>query len=169
MSEILIENDIQTWSHLATTTPKALKAVLDKYGDRYRIIDPSNWPDQAGLAKANQWEKLIDIQKDNSKNSVAKVSKMLIKFGYIKKFKQDDLKAIEGIGPKTAILLNAQGINTWNQLANTKLEVLQKILDEAGKRYKLVKPDSWSAQARLAADGNFSGLEHLQSKLKGGK
>ena len=94
---------------------------------------------------------------------------MLIKYGYTKKWKQDDLKAIEGIGPKIASLLNEAGINTWDQLANTKPEHIKAILAKAGKRYALATPHSWPSQAKLAAVGNFGGLEQLQAQLKGGK
>ncbi len=173
MREILESNGIKTWSQLATKSPKELRTVLDKYGDRYRIIDPKEWPGQAKLANSNEWSKLITQQESlggkDGKKSNSKVSKFLVKYGYNKKYKQDDLKAIEGIGPKIAGLLQADGINTWNQLAQTNTDQLNAILEKAGKRYALASPKSWPSQAKLAAEGNFSGLQQLQAKLKGGK
>ena len=173
MSELLKENNVNDWASLAAMSPKEIKEVLNKYGDRYRIIDPKSWPLQAELANQNQWNQLIAHQESeggkSGKKGSSKLSKMLIKYGYTMKWKQDELKAIEGIGPKIASLLNEAGINTWDQLANTKPEHIKAILAKAGKRYALATPDSWPSQAKLAADGNFGGLEQLQAQLKGGK
>ena len=80
----------------------------------------------------------------------------------------DDLTKIEGIGPKIEGLLNAGGIHTWKELANTTVERLQEILDEAGKRFGLAKPDSWPRQAALAAAGEWEALQKLQDELQGG-
>ncbi|MCR9051686.1 MAG: helix-hairpin-helix domain-containing protein [Phaeodactylibacter xiamenensis] len=80
----------------------------------------------------------------------------------------DDLTKIEGIGPKIEGLLNAGGIYTWKELANTTVERLQEILDEAGKRFGLAKPDSWPRQAALAAAGEWEALQKLQDELQGG-
>ena len=79
----------------------------------------------------------------------------------------DDLKLIEGIGPKISSLLNAAGIFTFAQLADTPVEALQGILDRAGLR--LGDPATWPEQARLAAQGDMAGLQALQDSLKGGR
>ena len=86
-----------------------------------------------------------------------------------KKFNQDDLKLIEGIGPKIEGLLNDAGINTWQELADAPEEKIQAILDEAGPRYRMHDPAPWSKQAKLAADAKWEELETLQDSLKGGK
>ncbi len=45
---------ITTWSQLAATEVEALQAILEEAGPRFRIHDPSRWPDQAAeLAGAN--------------------------------------------------------------------------------------------------------------------
>lgn len=79
----------------------------------------------------------------------------------------DDLKLIEGIGPKISSLLNAAGIMTFAQLANTPVADLQAILDKAGLR--LGDPATWPEQAALAAKGDLAGLQTLQDELKGGR
>lgn len=79
----------------------------------------------------------------------------------------DDLKLIEGIGPKISSLLNAAGIMTFAQLANTSVADLQAILDQAGLR--LGDPATWPEQAALAAKGDLAGLQTLQGELKGGR
>lgn len=81
---------------------------------------------------------------------------------------KDDLTKIEGIGPKIQGLLNADGIWSFNQLANAPKTRLQKILDDAGPAYTIHKPRTWSAQAKLADEGNWDDLEHWQNQLKGG-
>ena len=81
---------------------------------------------------------------------------------------KDDLTKIEGIGPKIQGLLNADGIWSFNQLANAPKVRLQKILDDAGPAYTIHKPRTWSAQAKLADEGSWEDLEHWQNQLKGG-
>jgi nucleotidyltransferase/DNA polymerase involved in DNA repair len=81
----------------------------------------------------------------------------------------DDLKKIEGIGPKIATLLNDNGIRTWAKLADTPVEALQAILRKAGDRFKMHDPSSWPDQARLAAEGRWQELDELQDILLGGR
>ena len=79
----------------------------------------------------------------------------------------DDLKRVEGIGPKFSQVLNQAGITTFAQLARTAVERLKQIIQEAGLR--LADPATWPEQAQLAAVGDWDGLEALQSELKGGR
>ncbi len=81
----------------------------------------------------------------------------------------DDLKKIEGIGPKIATLLNDNGIRTWAKLADTPVDALQAILRKAGDRFKMHDPSSWPDQARLAAEGRWQELDELQDILLGGR
>lgn len=86
-----------------------------------------------------------------------------------KKIKQDDLKVVEGIGPKIAGLLNDIGITTWRELADAPVEKVQEMLDAAGPRYRIHNPATWAQQAGLAADAKWAELEKLQDELDGGK
>lgn len=79
----------------------------------------------------------------------------------------DDLKVIEGIGPKVASVLNAGGIATYEQLAGASVEALREMLDAAGYRY--MAPDSWPEQARLAQAGDWDALKTLQDELSAGR
>ncbi len=76
--------------------------------------------------------------------------------------KGDDLKKIEGIGPKIAEHFNNAGIFTFEELANSEVSRLQEILTAAGPRYKMHNPGSWPKQARMAADGNWDELKVWQ-------
>jgi len=81
----------------------------------------------------------------------------------------DDLKKIEGVGPKCAEHLNAAGINTFDDLAAAKLEALKEILEKAGPRYNSIDPTAWAEQATLASAGKWDELKVLQDELDGGK
>ena len=79
----------------------------------------------------------------------------------------DDLVKLEGIGPKVARVLNDAGITTFAALANANPAEVQKTLSAAGMQ--MMNPEGWIEQARLAANGDWAGLEKLQSELKGGR
>lgn len=81
----------------------------------------------------------------------------------------DNLKVIEGIGPKIEQLLQAQGISTYRQLSLTKPEDIVAILYAAGSRFKMHDPTTWPQQAELAADNKWQELETLQKDIKGGQ
>ncbi len=83
--------------------------------------------------------------------------------------KGDDLKKIEGIGPKIAGLLNEAGIMTFSDLAKAKEKQLADVLQKAGARFRLAKHDTWQAQAKLAASGKTEELKKMQEELKGGR
>lgn len=81
----------------------------------------------------------------------------------------DDLTQIEGIGPKIAKLLNAEGIKTYKDLGKTTGKKLKTILEAAGPRFQLHDPTSWPKQAKLAASEKWDELAILQEKLIAGK
>lgn len=80
----------------------------------------------------------------------------------------EDLKIIEGIGPKIEEILQNVGIKTWEQLAKTAPAQLSSILLAAGSRYKSHNPGTWPKQARMAADGKWDELKTWQDELDGG-
>jgi ribosomal protein L27 len=81
----------------------------------------------------------------------------------------DDLKKIEGIGPKIAELFYAAGITTFAQLSETSTARMQEVLDGGGPRFSTHNPMTWGHQASLAADGQWDELKELQDELNGGK
>ena len=76
--------------------------------------------------------------------------------------KGDDLKKVEGIGPKIAEIFNNAGINTFAELAGTEVATLEEILAAAGSRYASKKPGSWPKQAKMAAEGKWDELKVWQ-------
>jgi large subunit ribosomal protein L27 len=83
--------------------------------------------------------------------------------------KGDDLTKVEGIGPKIAGLMVADGIITFADLAASSVEKIQGILDAAGPRYASHNPGTWPAQADFAAKGEWDKLKEWQDQLDGGR
>lgn len=83
--------------------------------------------------------------------------------------KGDDLKKIEGIGPKISELLTGAGYGTFAELAQADVEKLKEVLAEAGSRYKMHDPTTWPQQAEMAAAGDWDKLKAWQDELDGGK
>lgn len=83
--------------------------------------------------------------------------------------KPDDLKIIEGIGPKIAELLAGAGIATFKRLASTEVGRLKEVLTAGGSRFAMADPTSWPAQAKLAANGQWDELKELQRRLQAGR
>lgn len=106
---------------------------------------------------------------DTPKTSTAKTKAAAKPKKTVKKAKTDNLKKIEGIGPKIEKLLKERGITTFNDLAKAEIKILQDTLDEAGKRFRMHDPTTWPEQAALAAAGEWEKLDDLQDVLKGGK
>ncbi len=86
-----------------------------------------------------------------------------------KKSAGDDLKKIEGVGPKIQELLNEGGIFSFQDMIDAGIEPIQIILDKAGPQYKVHDPGTWTKQAKLAAKGKWDELYQMQTELKGGK
>lgn len=81
----------------------------------------------------------------------------------------DDLKIVEGIGPKIEGLLNNEGIVTFAQLAVTSPERIKEILDAAGARFQMHDPTTWPKQSALARDGKWDELKAWQEELNKGR
>lgn len=81
----------------------------------------------------------------------------------------DDLKLVEGIGPKIEELLNKEGIMTFRQLSESSFERLTNILRAAGPSFQIHDPGSWPRQGELAADGKWDELRTWQDELNKGR
>jgi len=83
--------------------------------------------------------------------------------------KGDDLKKIEGVGPKAAESMVAAGLDTFAKVAKAKPEAIEAILAEASSRLAHLVANTWPQQAALAADGKWDELKELQDNLDGGR
>jgi predicted flap endonuclease-1-like 5' DNA nuclease len=81
----------------------------------------------------------------------------------------DDLKKIEGIGPKIEQILHESGIRTFAQLSQTEPAHIMELLRAAGPQFQIHDPGTWPDQARLAAQGKWDELKVWQDELNKGK
>ena len=158
-----------------------LVAFILGYLLRYLIESPkkdtSNNCDE--LAHKNDLLKnQLDIKKSDLKKlqdelDACKKNKKDMELAFVSKNqeppKKDDLKIIEGIGPKIEQLLYEAGIYTWVDLSNTEVGFIKSVLDKAGPNYKVHDPESWPFQAKLAVDNKWDELKKWQDEHKGGK
>ncbi len=82
--------------------------------------------------------------------------------------KGDDLKKIEGVGPKAAEALTNAGLDTFVKVSKSTPIKMKKILTEASSRLSHLVTDTWPKQASLAADSKWDELKELQDRLDGG-
>lgn len=104
----------------------------------------------------------VDLQKCRKSLLVAtpKVKEVII---------PDDLKIIEGIGPKIESLLNQANILTFKGLSETSSDRIKQILEAAGPRFQMHNTETWPKQAALAAAGKWEELKKWQDELDGGR
>ena len=62
ISDILNENGIYTFAQLAGTDVDDLRAILTHAGPRFRLANPTTWPQQAQLAAVGDWDGLLALQ-----------------------------------------------------------------------------------------------------------
>ncbi len=62
IEQLLFDAGITTFAHLAKAQINAIKEILAAAGSRYRMHNPSSWPQQAQLAADNNWEELKILQ-----------------------------------------------------------------------------------------------------------
>ncbi len=131
------------------------------------IVESGAKPEKASAKKTTRKKA---EQKEDKKAAKASDSPAPKKTTTKKASKGDDLKKIEGIGPKIAQILSENGYDTFEKLAQADPAEISKILvEKGGKRYAMHDPATWPKQARLAADGKWDELAKLQDELKGGR
>ncbi|HMC97663.1 MAG TPA: helix-hairpin-helix domain-containing protein [Flavobacteriales bacterium] len=82
-----------------------------------------------------------------------------------KRIEQDDLKLVEGIGPKIAEQLTRHGLKTWADIAAAKPAQIKKVLEEAGDRFHLHDPSTWPEQCKMMVEHRWDELRKYQRKL----
>jgi ribosomal protein L13 len=122
--------------------------------------------------KAPKADKVVKANETVSANFTSQESEVVTKEvkapKSVKSTGNDDLKIVEGIGPKIEELLNAAGILTYADLASSEVTKLEGILTAAGPKFSIHQPTTWAQQAALARDGKFEELETLKKELDGG-
>lgn len=175
-------NDLNLKSKL-----KALEDENDALNNQLYLLQKENSGDKTNhlqielnecLSKNISLQAEIEDLKSNKHSGHAFVSEIenVIPFNaklaasvYGKKIKEDDLKIVEGIGPKIEELYHNAGIKTWKALSETSVETSKEILIEAGERYIIHNPSTWAKQALLAYQGKWQELKDWQDGLNAGK
>jgi large subunit ribosomal protein L4 len=80
----------------------------------------------------------------------------------------DDLKRVEGIGPKMNDALIAAGIDSFEKLAGSSEDQIKAALEAAGARFA-PSLGTWAEQAGFLAKGDEEGFKVLTEKLTGGR
>lgn len=198
IADLLRKDGITTFAQLAETTPATIRTILDRGGPNFKIADPGTWPEQADFAARNRWAQLKALQDelvagvrvaraDGAADVRDLKAQLLLRDAELKRLKEpaaidiaaaraagfnlkgaDDLEIIEGIGPKIAELLHANGVKTFAQLANMTPAEIQPLLDKAGPSFRMARPETWPEQADLAARNHWRALTLLQQSLTGG-
>lgn len=131
---------------LALCTLEELKGQMIKGNKRLMNLFGLDLPKLKKEAKAVKSEIKEKINQSapvkKAKRSVKQVVKMEAVVG------KDDLRKIDGVGPKIATLLNQAGITTFDQLAAADIKELNAILEAAGPRYNMHDPKTWVIQAK---------------------
>lgn len=83
---------------------------------------------------------------------------------------EDDLTAIEGLGPKSAAALKKAGITTFAQIASmTGEELLDVVKVQGGVNVVGEATKTWPKQAKFLVDGDLEGFEKYKDYLVGGR
>ncbi len=62
IASLITESGITTYKELSKSDPEKIREVLLAAGNRYKMHDPTTWPQQAGLAAEGKWDELKDLQ-----------------------------------------------------------------------------------------------------------
>ncbi|MEM9930215.1 MAG: helix-hairpin-helix domain-containing protein, partial [Bacteroidota bacterium] len=154
LQQKLYDEGYYTYAAIANLSSAEIEELTGKIGYLPGRIEKDDWVGQA--------KKLMAAPKKADKKSTKKTTKK-------KKSKADNLKVIEGIGPKIEGLLKDAGIKTLDQLAKTPVDDIKAVLTKAGDRYRIHDPGTWPSQARLAANEEWDLLKQYQDDLDGGK
>jgi predicted flap endonuclease-1-like 5' DNA nuclease len=123
---------------------------------------PTNKPTVIGTKPTS----ILNLAKINKAHSKVEMESEIDNPNNVKT--DDDLKIIEGIGPKIEQLLKTSSITSYAILADTDVAVIEKILSDAGSKFSMHNPLNWPVQSALARDGKLIELEDLKKKLNAG-
>ena len=162
--------------HRQYLTELWIEAILAK-GEKFdasKSTAPPVIPYTPAVKKSRETVEAAPVKKVATKKAAAKKAapakaKTAPKKAAAKKASADDLKKVEGIGPKIAEILNEGGINTFAELAAAKPAAIKEMLDKAGSQFSMHDPGTWPKQAKLAAADKWDELKKLQDELNGGK
>jgi len=162
--KFLNSNGIDTFKKLYKYDKKSLESLFDNSNKNISKNNLKTWPHQAGMADREEWNELKTYQ-----NLISETTEIHIKNDESinkSKNKKDDLKKIDGIGPKIEVILNQSGILTFKDLNESNRDTLKTLLDEAGQQYRMHEPKTWPIQAEMAYNNEWDKLKDYQQTLR---
>ena len=181
IEELFHNAGLKTWASVAASKPEKLKEILVAAGEKFQMHNPGTWPKQCQMMIDDRWAELKVYQEERldagieveggMKKAAPKVAKdyTAISALFGKKIIADDLKLVEGIGPKIEELFHKAKLKTWDSVAKSKPAHLKEILVAAGERFQMHDPATWPKQCQMMADDKWAELKVYQEKLDGGK
>ena len=155
--ELLNNAGITTLAQLAATDADKIREWLS--ADGMGAHDPTTWPKQAQLAAEGRMDELKTWQDELDGGKIVEAQAAPAT--------PDDLTIIEGVGPKIQEILNAGGVATFAQLAQTEATKISEML--AAASMSAHDPTTWPKQAQMAAEGRMDELKAWQDELDGGR
>ena len=152
-SDLLSRSGITSYRDLYEAEPQRLRQLLDQAGPKFKLIDPSNWSQQAALAMNADSDGLKRWQPES-----AGASSTQCNHDY-SSMEPDDLTAIRGIGPATQKILLEKGIHRFEQIASMKSEQFEELFAEYQDKFNLVDPSTWPEQAQSMLGNRISANE----------
>ena len=152
-SDLLSRSGITSYRDLYEAEPQRLRQLLDQAGPKFKLIDPSNWSQQAALAMNANSDGLKRWQPES-----AGASSTQCNHDY-SSMEPDDLTAIRGIGPATQKILLEKGIHRFEQIASMKSEQFEELFAEYQDKFNLVDPSTWPEQAQSMLGNRISANE----------
>jgi large subunit ribosomal protein L27 len=82
-----------------------------------------------------------------------------------KYLKDDNFQIFEGINPKVEAILKKAAFYRWEDLARASYTELKIVMHDAGPRFRVHNPRSWSKQAKLALEDKWAELIDFQKEI----
>ncbi|MCF2447383.1 hypothetical protein L0657_25740 [Dyadobacter sp. CY345] len=158
------------WQHLLMLAVALILGYIIGYISRKSVITDM----ETELSRLDSDLKYCQDQKIVMKKSAERVQVNNVRtvvpvMPVAEKIQHDDLKIIEGIGPKIESVLKNAGINSFRQLSQKTAEQISEILANSDSRFQVHDPTTWPRQAELAANGDWDRLKAWQDELNGGR
>ena len=146
-AKLLKNSGIRTFRQLYKAGPERIAQIFENAGNKFKMIDTSQWAPQAKYAMNNDWNGLTQWLEANGNSQSEATNNTRTSQRRTTTGGQDDLTRIKGIGPAAQKHMRKQGVNTFEDIANMAVEEL-KSLFSSDSRFQMLKQDTWPDQAR---------------------
>ena len=147
MEELLNSFDIKSWEQLADLDKDGIAVVDAALTDFPGRIERDEWVPQAKAIMENGHKPVARAPKKRVKKKPS-WQKGTTKLGTPGAAHKDDLKVVNGIGPKMEGILNSFGIQTWEQLGAFKKADVEKVTEAINTFPGRIERDEWVSQAK---------------------